>query len=164
MLRKKLTEEGGRRRFECCKSYTSLVLNGSFRSLIEIPFIVSGSMWLESFLNLFISILVDLCEPLLCVLILFWWCKQTLLKKRKLRRSDMQFPFSLILFYTWYFQERDGYWKMMQRYIGADITSMVTLPVVIFEPMTMLQKMAEVNPIPYTFLLHYCGVRRTFNV
>jgi hypothetical protein len=31
---------------------------------------------------------------------------------------------------------------MMQKYIGSDITSMVTLPVVIFEPMTMLQKMA----------------------
>ena len=32
----------------------------------------------------------------------------------------------------------------MQKYIGADVTSMVTLPVIIFEPMTMLQKMAEV--------------------
>lgn len=32
----------------------------------------------------------------------------------------------------------------MQKYIGSDITSMVTLPVIIFEPMTMLQKMAEV--------------------
>ena len=32
----------------------------------------------------------------------------------------------------------------MQKYVGADITSMVTLPVLIFEPMTMLQKMAEV--------------------
>ena len=41
-------------------------------------------------------------------------------------------------------QERDGYWKMMQKYIGSDVTSMVTLPVIIFEPMTMLQKMAEV--------------------
>ncbi|CAH8259656.1 unnamed protein product [Arabidopsis lyrata] len=39
--------------------------------------------------------------------------------------------------------ERDGYWKMMQKYIGSDVTSMVTLPVIIFEPMTMLQKMAE---------------------
>lgn len=35
----------------------------------------------------------------------------------------------------------------MQKYIGSDITSMVTLPVVIFEPMTMLQKMAEVSVI-----------------
>jgi hypothetical protein len=33
---------------------------------------------------------------------------------------------------------------MMQNYIGADVTSLVTLPVIIFEPMTMLQKMAEV--------------------
>jgi hypothetical protein len=32
----------------------------------------------------------------------------------------------------------------MQNYIGADVTSLVTLPVIIFEPMTMLQKMAEV--------------------
>lgn len=41
-------------------------------------------------------------------------------------------------------KERDSYWKMMQKYIGSDVTSMVTLPVLIFEPMTMLQKMAEV--------------------
>lgn len=41
-------------------------------------------------------------------------------------------------------KERDSYWKLMQNYIGSDITSMVTLPVLIFEPMTMLQKMAEV--------------------
>lgn len=32
----------------------------------------------------------------------------------------------------------------MHKYIGSDVTSMVTLPVLIFEPMTMLQKMAEV--------------------
>lgn len=38
----------------------------------------------------------------------------------------------------------------MQKYIGSDITSMVTLPVIIFEPMTMLQKMAEVNVISYS--------------
>lgn len=41
-------------------------------------------------------------------------------------------------------QDRDGYWKMMHKYIGADVTSLVTLPVIIFEPMTMLQRMAEV--------------------
>lgn len=35
----------------------------------------------------------------------------------------------------------------MHKYIGSDITSMVTLPVLIFEPMTMLQKMAEVCTI-----------------
>lgn len=32
----------------------------------------------------------------------------------------------------------------MQKYIGSDVTSMVTLPVLIFEPMSMLQKMVEV--------------------
>lgn len=48
----------------------------------------------------------------------------------------------------WKQEERDSYWKMMQKYIGSDITSMVTLPVLIFEPMTMLQKMAE--------LMEYC--------
>jgi hypothetical protein len=41
-------------------------------------------------------------------------------------------------------QDRDSYWKMMHKYIGSDVTSLVTLPVIIFEPMTMLQKMAEV--------------------
>jgi hypothetical protein len=43
-----------------------------------------------------------------------------------------------------YLQDRDGYWKMMNKYIGSDVTSLVTLPVIIFEPMTMLQKIAEV--------------------
>ncbi|KAL6979164.1 Oxysterol-binding protein-related protein 3C, partial [Sarracenia purpurea var. burkii] len=47
--------------------------------------------------------------------------------------------------------ERDSYWKMMQKYIGSDVTSMVTLPVLIFEPMTMLQKMAEL--MEYSYLL-----------
>ncbi|KAI9112145.1 hypothetical protein K1719_016668 [Acacia pycnantha] len=51
----------------------------------------------------------------------------------------------------WKQEERDGYWKMMQKYIGSDITSMVTLPVIIFEPMTMLQKMAEL--MEYSYLL-----------
>ncbi|KAF2611739.1 hypothetical protein F2Q70_00009751 [Brassica cretica] len=48
-------------------------------------------------------------------------------------------------------EDRDGYWKMMQKYIGSDVTSMVTLPVIIFEPMTMLQKMAEL--MEYSHLL-----------
>ncbi|XP_057536110.1 oxysterol-binding protein-related protein 3C-like [Amaranthus tricolor] len=48
----------------------------------------------------------------------------------------------------WKQEERDSYWKMMHKYIGSDVTSMVTLPVIIFEPMTMLQKMAE--------LMEYC--------
>ncbi|KAK3206281.1 hypothetical protein Dsin_020327 [Dipteronia sinensis] len=50
----------------------------------------------------------------------------------------------------WRQEDRDSYWKMMQTYIGSDITSMVTLPVIIFEPMTMLQKMAE--------LMEYCDL------
>uniref|UniRef100_A0A803LQ98 Oxysterol-binding protein n=1 Tax=Chenopodium quinoa TaxID=63459 RepID=A0A803LQ98_CHEQI len=51
----------------------------------------------------------------------------------------------------WKQEERDSYWKMMQNYIGSDVTSMVTLPVIIFEPMTMLQKMAEI--MEYSYLL-----------
>ncbi|KAL5820726.1 hypothetical protein ACOSQ3_022608 [Xanthoceras sorbifolium] len=38
----------------------------------------------------------------------------------------------------WKQEERDGYWKMMQKYIGSDVQSMVILPILIFEPMTML--------------------------
>ncbi|EPS62630.1 hypothetical protein M569_12159, partial [Genlisea aurea] len=51
----------------------------------------------------------------------------------------------------WKKEDRDSYWKMMQKYIGSDVTSMVTLPVIIFEPMTMLQKMAEL--MEYAYLL-----------
>ncbi|RWR81612.1 Oxysterol-binding protein [Cinnamomum micranthum f. kanehirae] len=51
----------------------------------------------------------------------------------------------------WKQEDRDGYWKMMQKYIGSDVTSMVTLPVLIFEPMTMIQKMAEL--MEYSHLL-----------
>ncbi|KAI3800869.1 hypothetical protein L1987_28968 [Smallanthus sonchifolius] len=51
----------------------------------------------------------------------------------------------------WKQEDRDSHWKMMQKYVGADITSMVTLPVLIFEPMTMLQKMAEL--MEYSYLL-----------
>ncbi|PSS23765.1 Oxysterol-binding protein-related protein like [Actinidia chinensis var. chinensis] len=51
----------------------------------------------------------------------------------------------------WKQEDRDSYWKMMQKYIGADVTSMVTLPVLIFEPMSMLQKMAEL--MEYSHLL-----------
>ncbi|KAL9266305.1 Oxysterol-binding protein-related protein [Drosera capensis] len=47
----------------------------------------------------------------------------------------------------WKQEERDSYWKMMQEYICSDVTSMVTLPVIIFEPMTMLQQMAELCPL-----------------
>ncbi|KAK1264813.1 Oxysterol-binding protein-related protein 3C [Acorus gramineus] len=48
----------------------------------------------------------------------------------------------------WRQEDRDSYWKIMQKHIGSDITSMVSLPVIIFEPMTMIQKMAE--------LMEYC--------
>lgn len=51
----------------------------------------------------------------------------------------------------WKDEERDSYWKMMQKYVGSDITSMVTLPVIVFEPMTMLQRMAEL--MEYSYLL-----------
>eukprot|EP01018_Ginkgo_biloba_P018978 Gb_14611 [translate_table: standard] len=51
----------------------------------------------------------------------------------------------------WQKEERDSYWKMMQKYIGSDVTSMVTLPVIIFQPMTMLQMMAEL--MEYSYLL-----------
>ncbi|XP_044486945.1 oxysterol-binding protein-related protein 3A-like [Mangifera indica] len=43
----------------------------------------------------------------------------------------------------WKQEDRDGYWKMMQKYIGSDVQSMVTLPVLICEPDTNLQRMAE---------------------
>eukprot|EP00897_Mesotaenium_endlicherianum_P002073 jgi/Mesen1/1894/ME000143S00948 len=48
-------------------------------------------------------------------------------------------------------EEQESYFKMMHKYVGADVTSLVTLPVIIFEPMTMLQKMAEL--MEYTDLL-----------
>ncbi|KAG6583420.1 Oxysterol-binding protein-related protein 3C [Cucurbita argyrosperma subsp. argyrosperma] len=51
----------------------------------------------------------------------------------------------------WKQEDRESYWKMMHKYIGSDVTSMVTLPVIIFEPMTMLQKMAEL--MEYSHLL-----------
>lgn len=40
----------------------------------------------------------------------------------------------------------------MHKYIGSDVTSMVTLPVMIFEPLTILQRMAEV----FSFLCFNC--------
>ncbi|KAK9127082.1 hypothetical protein Syun_015879 [Stephania yunnanensis] len=52
----------------------------------------------------------------------------------------------------WKDEERDSYWKIMQKYIGADITSVLTLPVFICEPMTNLQKMAEI--MEYSHLLN----------
>ncbi|KAJ4764074.1 Oxysterol-binding family protein [Rhynchospora pubera] len=52
----------------------------------------------------------------------------------------------------WKQEDRDSYWKMMHKYIGADVTSLVTLPVIIFEPMSMLQRMAEI--LEYSELLN----------
>lgn len=57
-----------------------------------------------------------------------------------------------------FFQDRDGYWKIMHKYVGADVTSLVTLPVLIFEPMSMLQKMAEVCVICTSFFYKYMCV------
>ncbi|KAJ4704662.1 Oxysterol-binding family protein [Melia azedarach] len=51
----------------------------------------------------------------------------------------------------WKQEERDNYWKMMQKYIGADVQSLVTLPVFISEPSTVLQRMAEL--MEYSHLL-----------
>ncbi|XP_023523023.1 oxysterol-binding protein-related protein 3C-like [Cucurbita pepo subsp. pepo] len=52
----------------------------------------------------------------------------------------------------WKQEDRENYWKVMHKYIGSDVTSMVTLPVIIFEPMTMIQKMAEL--MEYSHLLN----------
>lgn len=51
----------------------------------------------------------------------------------------------------WKQEDRDSYWKILKNYIGSDVTSLVTLPVLIFEPMTMLQKAAEL--MEYSWLL-----------
>ncbi|KAK2657856.1 hypothetical protein Ddye_010908 [Dipteronia dyeriana] len=51
----------------------------------------------------------------------------------------------------WKQEDRDGYWKMMQKYVGSDVQSMVSLPVLICEPMTMVQKVAEL--MEYSYLL-----------
>ncbi|KAG0607356.1 hypothetical protein M758_8G021900 [Ceratodon purpureus] len=48
-------------------------------------------------------------------------------------------------------EEKESYWTYMHNFIGSDITSLVTLPVVVFEPMTMLQKLAEI--MEYSHLL-----------
>ncbi|GBG60555.1 hypothetical protein CBR_g8578 [Chara braunii] len=53
-------------------------------------------------------------------------------------------------------EEREHYWTMMSKYVGADVTSLVTLPVVIVEPMTTLQKMAEI--MEYSELLNQANM------
>ncbi|GAY47933.1 hypothetical protein CUMW_108150 [Citrus unshiu] len=57
----------------------------------------------------------------------------------------------------WKQEERDNYWKMMQKYIGADVQSLVTLPVFISEPNSVLQRMAEdfVNCTLFCQLMEY---------
>ena len=57
-----------------------------------------------------------------------------------------------------FLQDRDGHWKMMQKYVGSDVTSVVTLPVLIFEPMSMLQRMAEVCFIRLLFVLTFIRI------
>jgi hypothetical protein len=49
-------------------------------------------------------------------------------------------------------EERKGLWKQLSSYIGKDITSMISLPVWIFEPLSFLQIMCE--PLQYAELLH----------
>ncbi|KAI3865939.1 hypothetical protein MKX03_036798 [Papaver bracteatum] len=51
----------------------------------------------------------------------------------------------------WKQEERESHWKILKNYIGSDITSLVTLPVFIMEPMSTLQKMAEI--MEYSHLL-----------
>jgi hypothetical protein len=47
--------------------------------------------------------------------------------------------------------QRKGLISQMANYIGKDITSMISLPVWIFEPLSFLQIMSE--PLQYDFLL-----------
>jgi len=48
--------------------------------------------------------------------------------------------------------ERQSLWKQLSNYIGKDITSMISLPVWIFEPLSFLQIMCE--PLQYVELLN----------
>jgi len=48
-------------------------------------------------------------------------------------------------------EERAGLWKQLSSYMGKDITSMISLPVWIFEPLSFLQIMAE--PLQFDELL-----------
>jgi Oxysterol-binding protein len=47
--------------------------------------------------------------------------------------------------------KRKGLFSLMSSYIGKDITSMISLPVWIFEPVSFLQVMSE--PLQYEYLL-----------
>jgi len=48
-------------------------------------------------------------------------------------------------------EERQGLWKQLSQYIGKDVTSMISLPAWVFEPISFLQIMAE--PMEYGELL-----------
>lgn len=52
--------------------------------------------------------------------------------------------------------KRKGLFSMMSSYIGKDITSMISLPVWIFEPVSFLQIMAE--PLQYESLLQKVNI------
>ncbi|KAI3863285.1 hypothetical protein MKW92_016608 [Papaver armeniacum] len=47
--------------------------------------------------------------------------------------------------------ERKSLWKILQKYIGSDISSLVKFPISFFEPMSTLQKLAEI--MEYSHLL-----------
>ena len=87
------------------------------------------------------------CKPMVSLIVgikvyfyfISWWTLEKLFSS-----IFIMYHFCMFISFTYTLQERDSYWKMMQKYVGSDITSMVTLPVIIFEPMTILQKMAEV--------------------
>jgi hypothetical protein len=52
--------------------------------------------------------------------------------------------------------KRKGLFRQLSNYIGKDITSMISLPVWIFEPVSFLQVMSE--PLQYEYLLQkVCG-------
>ncbi|GAM27237.1 hypothetical protein SAMD00019534_104120 [Acytostelium subglobosum LB1] len=48
-------------------------------------------------------------------------------------------------------EQRDGLFKQLANHIGKDVTSMISLPVWVFEPVSFLQVMAE--PLQYSSLL-----------
>jgi hypothetical protein len=48
-------------------------------------------------------------------------------------------------------EERQSLWKQLSQYIGKDVTSMISLPAWVFEPISFLQIMAE--PMEYSELL-----------
>jgi len=53
--------------------------------------------------------------------------------------------------HNWKDEQRQGLWSQLSKFIGKDITSMISLPVWIFEPLSFLQIMCE--PMQYAELL-----------